>query len=151
MKPLVFFYHLSLSLIVGGLALLGYVLFHLPALQLLGISVSILSFGVALYCAWLWNRKVDVEQRNQASTIAQLGYIAADLAGDNQVKFKLWYQWKKHECAKFPQFWAMFIWIMYVGALSLVSMYLDSLPAPCVERHDCVSTEARGIYIGGNK
>lgn len=58
-------------------------------------------------------------------------------------------RWKYAECSMYPQFWAMFIFIMVIfGAGGIFSMYIDSLPPPCQDRHDCQATQQRGIYTG---
>ncbi len=43
---------------------------------------------------------------------------------------------------------AVAILIAYLGALSIISMYVQTLPAPCAARGDCADVQARGGYTG---
>lgn len=134
-----------LATIVFGFSMLIYALLNPPDLAMIGFSVSVIAIGVAAFCYWMWHNPVgDLHDRD--AYIGEIAYNISARSNQYLTAIKWWLKWKWHACAKFPQFWAMFIWIMYCGALSLVSMYLASLPPPCDARQDCQQTESRGIY-----
>ena len=135
------------ALIVLGCSMLAYAIFNTPILSLLGFSVATISIGIALMCYAMWTKTVDVEYHKREEYISEIAFTCN--TGPSKLKF--WYKWKLHACAQFPQFWAMFIWIMYCGFISCVSMYVETLPAPCEIRNDCQATQSRGIYTGETK
>ena len=135
------------ALLVLGCIMLAFALYNPPMLALLGFSIATISIGIAHLCYRMWTKIVDRAYHEREAYVSEIAFACTS----NLVRIKFWCKWKWHACSLFPQFWAMFIWIMYCGFISFVSMYVETLPAPCDLRNDCASVQARGIYTGEEK
>lgn len=139
--------HISSALMVFGMVMLAYAIANPPMLSLIGFSVATFTVGVAICCVRLWINPVDLAFHKREEYINEIAYNCTTSVS----RLKFWIKWKRHSCAQFPQFWAIFIWIIYCGFISCVSMYVETLPAPCESRNDCQQTMSRGIYTGETK
>lgn len=119
----------------------------------IGFAVDCVTILVVMLCIRLYFRKTDLPALELAAELEKRQYDelkdAIQEGAPAQSKIYLhWLRWKRALCAMYPQFWAVFWFIMYAGAISMVSLYLYSIHPACEARHDCQQTEASGIYTG---
>lgn len=142
----------------------------LAFLQHIGYAAVGLTGTVMLFCVWLWHRPTDRLGLKNAALENQLAYegtaelmasIEAEVVGKEVgialeielyrlqvLRFKHYLLWRWYQTAQYQEFWAVAIFVSWMSAGSMLSMYLYSLHPPCEARNDCVATEAAGIYIG---
>lgn len=125
-------------------------LYWIHFLDNIGYAAVALTVVVAVLCLKMWNKQIDAKSAKERAIVAKAlyGEVVHDPEYQHGNSLAAWIVWRHAEYARFPQFWAMFWWIMYMTAGSLLSMYLYSIHPPCELRNDCAATEARGIYIG---
>jgi len=131
----------------------------LQFLQLIGLGATTLTLIVVYLCARLWNSNVNRSILETKIQAAKSGYeycqgsLDEGATGTQATLLSLamvvyYVRRKRAQMALYPQFWAIFWFIMYMGAISMVSLWLYSLHPPCEMRHDCPAVKERGIYVG---